>query len=215
MRYALTNENVGRALIAGAELLKLIPKIPDGAGATIEQVENGVVVSLRTVRETAPVGAEEAPQANAEATDQAPADMTTENVQLRRRVAGLETELGRAHDLARQHWSAYVGADAQMRAAQERERVAHDHRSRAEQERIAAEVRLVELGESVEKFAVAFKASTVGRLLLRAHIPTTPLPGRGTVFCRACGLVQENWKGNPECVGAKKPEGTTGPASGA
>lgn len=58
---------------------------------------------------------------------------------LRRELAEAREERDAARRTVRQHWAAYCGADAQMCAAQERERVAHDHRARAERERIGAE----------------------------------------------------------------------------
>lgn len=44
------------------------------------------------------------------------------------------------HRVAEMHWAAYCGADGQLQAAQERERIAHDYRARAEESRKSAEL---------------------------------------------------------------------------
>lgn len=54
------------------------------------------------------------------------------------------------HRVAEQHWAAYCGADRQLRAAKERECIAHAYRERAEAARVQARVALVEMRNKFE-----------------------------------------------------------------
>ncbi len=65
-------------------------------------------------------------------------DLVPEHVGLGIIEAVRTKALDRTRDL---HWAAYCGAAGQLEAAKEREQVAHQHRARAEEERMAAEAR--------------------------------------------------------------------------
>lgn len=68
-------------------------------------------------------------------------------------------ELNREVNKARMHWAAYVGADAQLRSAQERERVAHSNRLVAVEKEMAAEERCQELQAGIDKLMAHLKES--------------------------------------------------------
>ena len=129
---------MGRALLGGAIELGLIPELGKGQAATVETIENGGLITVRTMREIVDA-CDEAPMAAAPSPDAPQGNAVEDPLDLaRRRISELELEatdltkqLAKVEDTVRQHWAAYVGADAQMRAAQERERVAHQHRARA------------------------------------------------------------------------------------